>query len=42
MSQASNYNSRTRPAELLIDSGAAQLIRRRETLDDLLITELLP
>ncbi len=42
MSQASNYNTRTRPAELLIDSGTAHLIRRRETLEDLLSTELLP
>ena len=42
MSQASNYNTRVRPAELLIDSGTAHLIRRRETLDDLLTTELLP
>ena len=41
MSQASNYNTRTRPAELLIDSGHAHLIRRRETLDDLLATEVL-
>ncbi len=41
MSQASNYNTRTRPAELLIDSGRAHLIRRRETLDDLLAPETL-
>lgn len=41
MSQASNYNTRTRPAELLIDAGQAHLIRRRETLDDLLATECL-
>ena len=41
MSQASNYNTRPRPAELLIDAGAAHLIRRRETFDDLLAPELL-
>ncbi len=41
MSQASNYNTRARPAELLIDSGEAHLIRRRETLDDLLAPESL-
>lgn len=35
-SMASNYNSRFRPAEVLISDGKAQLIRRRETLDDLL------
>ena len=39
MSQASNYNTRPRPAELLVDLGCAHLIRRRETLDDLLATE---
>ena len=42
MSQASNYNTRPRPAELLIDHGQAHLIRRRETLDDLLAPECLP
>ena len=42
MSQASNYNTRPRPAELLVDAGAAHLIRRRETLLDLLAAELLP
>lgn len=33
---ASNYNSRFRPAEVLIWRGKDYLIRRRETLDDLL------
>ncbi len=33
---SSNYNQRRRPAEVLIQSnGAARLIRRRETLEDL-------
>ncbi|HNM27625.1 MAG TPA: hypothetical protein PKL15_19405, partial [Saprospiraceae bacterium] len=32
---ASNYNSRPRPAEVLIYQGKAHLIRRRETLEDL-------
>ncbi len=41
MSLASQYNSRVRPAEVLIDRGHSHLIRRRETLDDLLATELL-
>ena len=41
MSQSSNYNTRVRPAELLIDSDGAHLIRRRETLDDLLAPEFL-
>jgi len=35
-SMASNYNSRLRPAEVLIYNGKAQLIREREQLDDLL------
>ena len=35
-SMASNYNSRLRPAEVLIYQGKAMLIRKRETLDDLL------
>jgi diaminopimelate decarboxylase len=42
MSQTSNYNSRPRPAEVLIDGAAIQLIRRRETMRDLLAPELLP
>lgn len=33
---ASSFNSRVRPAEVLFSKGKAQLIRRRETLDDLL------
>lgn len=35
-SMASNYNSRLRPAEVLVIGGEAKLIRKRETLDDLL------
>lgn len=42
-SMASNYNSRNRPAEVLVDSDQAFLVRRRETLDDQLQLEsLLP
>ncbi|MFT4061151.1 MAG: diaminopimelate decarboxylase [Edaphocola sp.] len=37
---ASNYNSRPRPAEVLVDGEKATLIRRRETLDDLLVTQV--
>ncbi len=36
ISMASNYNSRPKPAEVLILNGKAHLIRKRETLDDLL------
>ncbi|MCL2661489.1 MAG: diaminopimelate decarboxylase, partial [Acidobacteriaceae bacterium] len=39
MTLASNYNSRPRPAEILVDGGAARIIRRRETMRDLLLTE---
>src|SRR5262249_38703417 len=39
MSQASNYNARTRPSEVLVDGARAKLIRRRETQDDLLRTD---
>jgi diaminopimelate decarboxylase len=35
-SMASNYNSRLRPAEVMIKDGKAHLIRKRETLDYLL------
>lgn len=41
MSLSSNYNSRARPAEVLVEHGRARLIRRRESLDDMLATELL-
>jgi len=37
---ASNYNLRPRPAEALADSGCLRLIRRRETFEDLVRTEL--
>jgi len=37
---ASNYNRRLLPAEVLVDSGDARLIRRRQTLDDVLALEL--
>ena len=36
---ASNYNSRPRPAEVLILNGKDHLIRRRENLEDLLSTQ---
>jgi diaminopimelate decarboxylase len=39
-SLASNYNSRPRPAEVLVEGKRARLIRRRETIKDLLATEL--
>jgi diaminopimelate decarboxylase len=36
LSMASNYNGVPRPAAVLVADGTVQLIRRRETLDDLL------
>ena len=38
MSLASNYNSRPRAAEVLVEGTRARLIRRRETIKDLLAT----
>ncbi|MGH9455408.1 MAG: diaminopimelate decarboxylase, partial [Terriglobia bacterium] len=37
---ASNYNSRPRPAEALVNGDQARLIRRRETKDDLMGAEV--
>jgi diaminopimelate decarboxylase len=41
MSLTSNYNSRPRPAEVLVDGDTTRVIRRRETMRDLLGPELL-
>jgi diaminopimelate decarboxylase len=38
---ASNYNSRPRPAEVMIVGGKAHLIRRRETLEDIVRTQVM-
>jgi diaminopimelate decarboxylase len=35
-SMASHYNSRFLPAEVLVDGGVARVIRRRETMEDIL------
>ena len=39
MSLASNYNTRPRAAEVLVDGKRARLIRRRETMKELLQQE---
>lgn len=39
---ASNYNSRPLPAEILVDGEKAHVIRARQTLDDLILTEVVP
>ena len=40
MAQSSNYNSRLRPAEVLVEGKKHRLIRRREEMKDLLATEI--
>jgi len=39
--QASNYNSRVRPPEVLVEGGAYRIIRKRETYEDLVRGEVL-
>lgn len=41
-SMASNYNSRTRPAEVLLLNGKDYLIRKRETFETLLLNQEVP
>ena len=41
MSLASHYNTRVHPAEVLVERGSARLIRRRETLNELMAAEIL-
>jgi len=42
MAMASNYNTRPRAAEVMVDGGRAMLIRRRENVADLFRDEILP
>lgn len=37
---ASNYNSRLRPAEVLVENGKSKLIRQRDTFEDLLKNQI--
>ena len=39
---ASNYNTRPRPPEVLVDGSTFHVVRRRETLDDLVHGETIP
>ena len=41
MSLSSHYNTRVRPAEVLVEGGSARLVRRRETLEELFAPEML-
>ncbi|MDQ6692099.1 MAG: diaminopimelate decarboxylase [Candidatus Dormibacteraeota bacterium] len=40
LSMSSNYNGVPRPAVVMVRDGASRVIRRRETLEDLLLTEV--
>ena len=40
MVMASNYNGRRRPAEVLVDGSKFEIIRKRETLEQLIINEI--
>ena len=39
MAMSSNYNSRARPAEVMVDGASAHCVRRRETVAELFATE---
>jgi Diaminopimelate decarboxylase len=40
LAMASNYNGMPRPEVLMLKDGQARVMRRRETLDDLLTAEV--
>jgi diaminopimelate decarboxylase len=40
MSLSSNYNTRGRAAEVLVDGKKVQLVRRRETFEDMIHSEI--
>jgi diaminopimelate decarboxylase len=42
MAMSSNYNSRPRAAEVLVDGGSAHLVRSRETVEQLFALERIP
>ncbi len=42
MTQSSNYNSRSRPPEVLVDGDTFKVVRRRESLQDQLMLECYP
>jgi diaminopimelate decarboxylase len=39
---ANQFNLLPRPATVLVDGDACEVIRRRETLDDILATQVVP
>ena len=40
--QGSNYNTRPRPAEILVDGRHVRVIRRRESFEDMVNAETIP
>ena len=40
LAMASNYNSVPRPGAVLVEDGEARIIRRRESIDDLVAAEV--
>jgi diaminopimelate decarboxylase len=42
MAMASNYNARPRPAEVMVNGGRYELVRRRESVKDLISGETIP
>ena len=42
MAMASNYNARPRPAEVLVSGGRYEVVRRRESMKDLVAGETVP
>jgi diaminopimelate decarboxylase len=42
MTMSSQYNSRPRPAEVLVDGNRYDLIRSRDTMEDLVAGEVIP
>jgi diaminopimelate decarboxylase len=42
MAMSSNYNTRPRAAEVLVQGGRAEMVRRRESLEELFALERIP
>jgi diaminopimelate decarboxylase len=42
MTMASNYNARPRPAEVMVKGSRYELVRRRESVNDLISGETIP
>jgi len=42
MAMSSNYNTRPRAAEVLVQSGRAEMVRRRESIEELFALERVP